>query len=107
MYDSAFTPRGPTFLVATTPVQVVTTDNTPAEGYRIRNLGAAAAYIGWSPVLASGSVPTITVAAPGANASANTMGMLGTSIETFTLPPNAWFQASAGASFEITPGEGQ
>jgi hypothetical protein len=107
MYDSAFQPTGPTVTVDGTTRQVPST--MPAASfmqYRIRNVNTTGAYIAYStPNIASGT-PTVTVTAPVAGTpQANTIGMLGSSVEVFTLPAGAFFIASAG-TFEVTPGEG-
>lgn len=107
MWSQPFQPKGPTYLVTTTAVQVSTSDNTPAAGYRVRNLSTVSAgYIAWYPPIAVGA-PTITSIPPSVLTSApNTIGIVAGAVEKFVLPPNAWLQASAGAQFEVTPGEG-
>lgn len=107
MQNNAFQPFGPTVLVgAGNPVQALTTNGTQSTSYRVRNVGAAAAYIAWNPQTQSSSPPLMGAVAPTAStASANTIGMLATSVEVFVLPANCWFLASAG-TFEVTPGEG-
>lgn len=108
MYDSAFRPTGATVAVDNSAVQQVKSNldlSTNWQQYRIRNTGAAG-YIGWStPNIASGT-PAIVTTAPVVGTPQVILGMLPTSVEVFTLPANAWFQASAGATFEVTPGEG-
>jgi hypothetical protein len=108
--DFAFAPSGPTVLVDTTARQVVSTNSVPTTAYRIRNLGAAQAYFTWAtPNNASGGTPTgLSATAPVAGTVApNVIGMLPASVETFTFPSNAWFQAGVGFTFEVTPGEGR
>lgn len=107
MQNNAFQPFGPTVLVdAANPVQAPTNTGTQATSYRIRNVANAAAYIIWSPAVASAQQPTMGFAAPvQQNPAENTIGMLANSVETFVLPQNCWFLASAG-TFEVTPGEG-
>jgi hypothetical protein len=107
-YDSTFTPKGPTVLVGIAPAVQVATAN-PSEwptSYRVRCL--ATAYLSWYTFQDVGAPPpTITVTAPAANVpSPQTIGMSLGGVETFTFPPNAYFQASVAAAFEITPGEG-
>ncbi len=105
MQNNAFQPYGPTYLVtALSPIQAPATNGLQATSYRIRNVAGAAAYITWSPN--NPNTPNISAVAPTTgNPSANTLGMLATSIEVFVIPDKAWFLASAG-TFEVTPGEG-
>lgn len=101
---SAFIPQGPTYLVVATAIQCPSsmTLSNPVQSFRVRNLSASPQYFTW------GTASTVTsVGAPSAGVpSANTIGMLGSSVETFMLPPNAWFIASTATGFEFTPGEG-
>lgn len=107
MYDSAFTPQGKTFTVSGAPVQVVTSNAQGSSNYRIRNLATSAQYFSWAPRLQSGATPNIDTTPPVAGAPAtNTIGMVGSSVEVFSLTPNAWFSSGSGATFEVTPGEG-
>ena len=108
MYDSAFTPFGPTYLVGTSEVQVSATNNERPTAYRIRNLSASQQWFTWAYDAPGSPTPSITVTAPTAgNPSTNTFGMAPNSVEVFGgLPKNAWFKASAAAAFEITAGEG-
>jgi hypothetical protein len=108
-----FTPTGDTVLVDTTARQVKTANGgaVNATSYRIVNIGSAYAYISWAAPKSDGTVPTITVTAPVAGTnSANTMGMPPGGVETFYVgtsgPLGMFFKASAGASFEVTPGDG-
>ena len=106
-YDSTFTPFGPTVQVGLAPVQAPCTPGFPDNtSYRISNITASLAYIGWLP---RGAKPaSVNTAAPGLNTpAANVLGLQANSVETFCLPPEAWFQASAAAAFEVTPGEGK
>jgi hypothetical protein len=107
MNNSAFAPFGPSYLVGTSVVQVLTTNNNPATSYRIRNLLVTAQWFAWVQPVGSTS-PTITVTAPTAGVpSANTMGLAAGATGIFgNIPPNAWFKADAAAAFEIVPGEG-
>lgn len=107
MQNNAFTPFGPTYLVGLSPVQVLATNGLCPTAYRIRNTSGSANVFSWYPALASGQTPAgISATAPTAGVpSPNTITMLGTSVEVFQIPGNAWFVASA-ASLEITPGEG-
>jgi len=107
MQNNAFTPFGPTYLVSTTPVQVLSTNNLCPTAYRVRNTSGSANTFSWYPPLASGQAPAgFTASSTAAGTPAvNTITMLGTSVEVFQIPGNAWFVASA-ASLEVTPGEG-
>ena len=89
-------------------MQVVTLSQQFATSYRIRNVSTTNAYIAWSPPLNGGGTPSITCVAPtfGTPSVGNTVGMVATSVEVFRLPANAWFQGSAGGTFEVTAGEG-
>lgn len=110
--DAAFAPNGSTVLVDTTPRQVISGSSLQnSTTYRVRNLGAAQAYFTWiTPSLAGGTgAPSgLSATAPAAGTPApNVIGMLPSSVETFTLPVNAWFQAGVGFTFEVTPGTGR
>ena len=106
-YDSTFTPKGPTYLIGISAVQANASNPSEAStSYRVRCL--ATAYLEWVTNNDVGAPPPVlTVTAPSAGVpQTNTMGMTIGGVETFTLPPNAWFQSSVAAAFEITPGEG-
>jgi hypothetical protein len=105
VYDSTFTPKGPTILVTTAVQQALpTVDNDRATSYRVRCL--ATGYLAWASAEVS-APPTITAAAPtGAVPAVNTIGMTTGGVETFTLPQNAYFKSSVANGFEVTPGEG-
>ena len=108
-YNSSFSPFGPTVLVGTSSVQVKSSNNESPTSYRIRNLSTSAQYFRWAAPLPSDTavtVPAIVTPVDG-TPSVNTIGMLPSSVETFSgLPANAWFIANAAAAFEITAGEG-
>lgn len=98
--DSTFAVWGPVNLIGTTPVQVLTTNGQSPTSYRVRCL--VTGYLSWSP-----NSGVITPVAPTAGVpSANTVGMTAGTVETFALTPNAFFQSSNAAGFEISPGEG-
>jgi hypothetical protein len=59
------------------------------------------AYFTWGAT--SGVVSVVPAAGTPA---ANTIGMLGNSVETFSLDSTQWFIASAANAFEFTPGDG-
>jgi hypothetical protein len=108
MYNSPFTPFGPTYLVGTSPVQVASTNNDNPTSYRVRNTSASAQYLAWYAPSPGNPTPTITVVAPTAGSpKRQTLGFLPNSVEVFGgIPANAWFQADAAGAFEVTPGEG-
>ena len=105
---NAFCPKGKTYLVTTTAVQVSATDNCAPISYRIRNLDVATTYLAWAPADPTGAA--VTLSAPttptAGNPQANVIGMFPESVEIFTLPPNAWFISGTANALEITPGEG-
>jgi hypothetical protein len=108
MYNSAFAPFGPTYLVGTSPVQVITNNNMYPTGYRIVNLTANIVRVAWQPQEPNNATVTPVVTAPTAGVpSANTLAIPASGVAVFSsIPPNAWFIASAATSLEITPGEG-
>ena len=107
MNNSAFAPFGPTYLIGTTAVQVLSTNNNGSTSYRVRSLLATTQYLSWAPAGVANAAPTITVTAPGASPSPYTLGITPGTVEVFgNLPPNGFFKADIAAAFEITPGEG-
>lgn len=110
MQNNAFTPRGPTYAIDNSAAsQCLTTDATPATSYRIRNTTAANAvsYIAWAQSAAAVTVTAPVVGTPqGGVGGGGILGMIGTSVEVFVLPPNVFFKAAVGGTFEVTPGEG-
>lgn len=112
MYDSVFSPRGPTYFVdENAAVQALCVPaRTGFQSYRIRNLTGAATYIAYStPSIVSGIAPTMSkpTAPISGTSTAQALGMQVLGVEVFTLPVGCWFLAAAGATFEVTPGEGQ
>jgi hypothetical protein len=107
MYNSAFSPFGPTYLVGLTAVQVKSSNNFYPTGYRIVNLTSSLIRVSWQPQEPNDASVTPVVTAPSAGVpSANTLTIPANGVAVFAgIPPNAWFIASA-ASVEITPGEG-
>jgi transglutaminase-like putative cysteine protease len=105
---NAFSPKGQTYLVTTSDVQVKTQDNVNAVSYRIRNLSTSTAYFGWKPADPTGATVAIgTVTTPTAGSpSQNVIGMFPESVEVFTLPPNVWFKSGTANAFEVIAGEG-
>lgn len=107
MYNSAFSPFGPTYLVGTSAVQVKSSNNMYPTGYRFVNLTSSLVRVSWQPQEPFDGTSTPVVTAPSAGVpSANTLAIPANGVAVFaSIPPNAWFIASA-ASVEITPGEG-
>ena len=107
MYNSAFSPFGPTYLVGVSAVQVKSSNNFYPTGYRIVNLTSSIVRVSYQPQEPNDATVTPVVTAPSAGVpSANTLAIPANGVAVFSgIPPNAWFIASA-ASVEITPGEG-
>jgi hypothetical protein len=105
---NAFTPKGKTYLVSTSDVQVITQDNVISVSYRVVNLASATVYLGFKAADPTGAAVSVgTVAAPTAGSPVNnTIGFLAGSIEVVSLPPNVWLKADTATSLLITPGEG-
>jgi hypothetical protein len=105
---NAFSPKGQTYLVTTSDVQIKTQDNVYAVSYRIVNLSAATVYLGFKPADPTGAAVAVgTVAAPTAGSPVNNIiGFLSGSIEVVSLPPNVWLKSDTASSLLITPGEG-
>jgi hypothetical protein len=108
MYNSAFAPFGATYQVGTSPVQVISNNNMYPTGYRIVNLTANLVRFSYAPQEPNNATVTPSVTAPAAGApQANTLAIPANGVAVFSsIPPNAWFIASAATSLEITPGEG-
>jgi hypothetical protein len=101
--DTTFKPVGQTVVVSTTAVQVrsLAADPGGTLSIRVRNLSGSAQYFSW------GSTSSVTCTAPAAGApQPNTIGMIGSSVETFEIPQAAYFIASSSTGFEMTPGQG-
>lgn len=93
----AFTPIGPTVLVAASAVSI---GPTSSNCYRVRNLSASVQYFTHG---ATGAVASITPSA--GSPAANTVGMLPQSVEVFgNLLP--FMIASSASGFEVTAGDG-
>jgi hypothetical protein len=111
MNNAAFSPMGNStyFVDSSAAVQVLSVGSLQAMNYRVRNLSLVAqAWFQTSPPGPSAAAPAnMAATAPAAGSpSVRTIGMLPASVEVFTLAPNSWFIASAGASFEICVGDG-
>ncbi|HUP07658.1 MAG TPA: hypothetical protein VMU47_10935 [Caldimonas sp.] len=92
-------------------VQVQAPSTAGSIQYRIRNRSSSEAYLAWAAPQGGGGAtqPTMPSVAPIVGTpQTGVIGMLGSSVETFTLPPNCYFQAitAGGATFEIIAGEG-
>lgn len=96
--DKPFSIGGPTVVVGA--AAVLLSQNTPSSSYRVRNLSTSTQYF---TVGATASVASLTPAA--GTSAVNTIGMLGSSVETFaSLLP--YMIASSATGFEVTPGDG-
>ena len=107
-YNSAFAPFGATYQVGTTAVQVKASNNVYPSGYRIVNLTSSLVHVGWAPQEPNDATVTPVATAPSAGAPVmNVLAIPANGVGVFSsIPPNAWFIASAATSVEITPGEG-
>ena len=106
---SPFQPQSKTTLVDNaTAYQVQTPSAGSGIQYRIRNRSSSQAYLAWAASIAGTTAPTMPSAAPIVGTpQTGVIGMIGSSVENFTLPPNCFFQAiTAAMTFEITAGEG-
>lgn len=95
---AAFTPQTSTYLVGSSAVQVVGS----SVQYRVRNTQSTAQYFTYG----TSSSITYTGAPSAGTPSANTIGMLASTVEVFTLGPGTWFIGNTAGAFEITGGEG-
>jgi len=100
--DLPFAPGGPSFLVVNAAVQI-----PAAAGQQVRIVNLSA--VGTPQYIAWGQTNGVTVTAPTAGSpQANTLGMLGGTERTFTIPGANWFWiASSATGFLVTLGEGQ
>lgn len=105
---NAFTPKGQTYLVTTSDLQIKTQDNVYAVSYRIVNVTSGTVYLGFKPAdPLGGSVSVGTVAAPTAGSPVtNIVGFLAGSIEVLSFPPNVWLKTDTANALLVTPGEG-
>lgn len=104
---NAFTPKGKSYLVTTSSVQIKTQDNVNAVSYRVVNVANASVTLGWAPADPTGAA--VTVAAPSiatAGSPTNTLTFLSGAIEIVSLPPNVWLRSDTATSLIVTPGEG-
>lgn len=102
--DTTFRPITPLTFVGASAVQVVATGSpSPAVvSFRVRNLSSSPQYFTWGTTssVTAGSAPT------SGNPTSNTIGMIGSSVETFEIPGQSWFIASSATGFEISGGQG-
>jgi len=107
MQTNAFTPMGPTYAIDDSAAsQCPTTNKERPTAYRIANTTSSFAYIAWGPTSTLvTTAPAVGTPQGGVN-SRGILGMIAGSVEVFCLPPEAYFQASTSATFQITPGEG-
>jgi hypothetical protein len=101
--DTTFKPLTATFALASgTALQPVPKDaSSGVNSFRIKNTGAARAYINWG--LAAPGVPVapaVGVPVP------NSVGLEAAGTIYLDLPQSVFFNCSAAATFEITPGSG-
>ena len=99
--SGAFGLMGSTYFVGASAVQIPSPGTPLNCAMRIRNLSGSVQYFAWGN--SSVSAP---VAPTQGSPSANTVGMVGGSVEVFMLPPGAWLIASSATGFEVTAGEG-
>ena len=104
---SAWQQQGSLYLVDNTAGGVVVTTGGSALGavnYRIVNKAASEQYFAWA---GQGQAAPVAPTAPTVGSpKANTIGMLASSVESFSLPPNCQFIAGTSTGFEISAGEG-
>jgi hypothetical protein len=110
--DVTFKPLAPTTVVgvaaAQASPQVQSLQQAGVISFRIRNITALAAVLGWGTSAANTVATAATAAAPqnaitlGGSA---TVGVGGVTVY-LELPYNTFFIASAAATFEVTPGSG-
>jgi hypothetical protein len=76
MYNSAFSPFGPTYLVGVSAVQVKSSNNFYPTGYRIVNLTSSLVRVSYQPQEPNDATVTPVVTAPSAGVpSANTLAL--------------------------------
>lgn len=100
--QGAFQPQGPCTLVDNTARQPLESGSGQNQSVRVRNLATTTQYFTWGTT----SAVTSAGAPTGGTPSANTIGMIGTSVETFSIPSGAWMIASSATGFEVICGEG-
>lgn len=102
MVDTVFTPSEQTYLVVSAALLIPSKGSgSQGQTYRVVNLSSSYQYLSW------GNSALAAAAGPSAGSPAtNTIGLLGSSVETFCCPPNVYFYASSATGFEVTPGSG-
>ena len=102
--DTTFKPLIGTYLLSSgTPLQPVPKDGSSGgvNSFRVKNTTATRQYINWG--LAAPAVPV----APAAGVPAiNCIGLEAGGVAYIDVPPSSFFNCSATATFEITPGSG-
>lgn len=101
--DTTFKPMIATYLVTSgTALQPVPKDAAlGVNSFRVKNTAATRQYINWGlsapgiPVAPAAGVPTI-----------NCIGLEGGGVAYIDVPPSSFFNCSATATFEVTPGSG-
>jgi len=95
--DKPFSITAPTVVVGAAAVLLAA--NFPASTYRVRNLSTATQYF------TTGQSTVVSLTPIAGTPAVNTIGMLGSSVETFAglLP---YMIASTATGFEVTPGDG-
>lgn len=101
MGTNAFAPTGQTVFVGASATQIAPNQSVAVQGYRIRNLSSAVQYFTHGSTSSVASLGAPTAGTP----SANTIGMLPNSVETFS-GLNPFMIASSATGFEVTPGDG-
>jgi hypothetical protein len=107
MYNSAFSPFGPTYQVGTSAIQVKASNNTYPTAYRIMNITSGIVRVGWAPQLPNNATVTPVVATPTTAGTSYVLSIPANGVAVFSgIPPDAWFISNTATSLEITPGEG-
>lgn len=98
--DKPFAITGATLVVAATAVNIGGQQTGGGNSFRVRNLSTSTQYF------TGGQSNAVTSLTPVAGTpSPFTIGMLGSSVETFSNLPG-WMIASSATGFEVTPGDG-
>ena len=103
MYDSPFTPLGPTYAVGQLPVQILASGGQPYSSMRVFNTTNIPVRIGY--VIGPTNPGAVSTVTPAAGSPATVITILASGKETLCLPQNCWVQASVSI-LEVTPGEG-
>lgn len=104
---NAFSPKGQSYLVTTSSVQIKTQDNVSAVSYRVVNTTTSTVTLGWLPADPLGASVTVDApSAPTAGSPTTSLTFLSGAVEIVSLPPNVWLRADTASSLIVTPGEG-